>query len=64
MSDWISVEDRLPDVDERVIFCTSYNGYMIISSIVEGVSPENDWLALLGISHWHPIPDPPKDTCE
>jgi hypothetical protein len=64
MSEWISVEDRLPKRNERVlaawnnkkdvIFC-SYYGNKAISVFVDRVKERT-----VTVTHWMPLPEPPK----
>jgi len=67
MSEWISVEDRLPEQGDYSVFAAFDNGS------VEPVSSYNfptdmvhveDWLrdkVTPKITHWMPLPEPPKD---
>lgn len=67
LGEWISVDDRLPDYDEYVLWYRS-DGYVF----VEGLDKDEDWdtfndfsgLSWLGdnieITHWQPLPEPPK----
>ena len=51
LSDWISVEDRLPKAQTLVI---TYN---------EDGEFETDYAPFLGrITHWQPMPNPPKEV--
>jgi hypothetical protein len=64
MSEWISVDERLPEVSHREIAC--WNGKwsrvgFFLDSRKHGVSffsPHDD--RLTGITHWHPLPEQPK----
>ena len=63
-SDWISVEDRLPEVDTMVLICT-YNNKCGISSMYipkdcyGNVLGEKEWRGCgamkNAITHWQPI---------
>lgn len=63
MSEWISVDDRLPKSSyETVIACQSRNNIMAIGRFKDGVfrtgSGAMDWVA--EVTHWMPLPEPPK----
>ena len=65
MSEWISVEDRLPDIDDCVLayFCGG-DGIVIVgvSSHVRACMACDEYSPYLsGISHWMPLPTPPED---
>lgn len=47
-SDWISVKDKLPEVDENVIVCTT-NGKVCISSMY---IPKDQYGNILGAKEW------------
>lgn len=56
MEEWISVKDRLPEKTKLVLTVTT-NGYISINSIYYGVR----WMNYDPIiTHWLPIPEPPK----
>ena len=66
---WISVEDRLPDVEVLAAnFAPKTYGYK--EYIIGYVSPdwrkgeyyaENDYEILYNVTHWMPLPEPPKE---
>lgn len=55
MSEWISVEDRLPDIGDRVLIFTSH--------VIEAFRYEDRSFNRFGVdckpSHWMPLPEPP-----
>lgn len=67
-SEWISVEDRLPEIADMVIVCTQ-NG-IIDTAWRTGFSiPSGQWDTYSGrfvkgdkITHWTFLPEPPKET--
>ena len=64
---WISVEDELPPIDEK-----SFNGDWSINVLVAGTDDDtigidfydyghNEWVSSIDpITHWMPMPKPPK----
>ena len=67
MGEWISVKDALPEHDEKVI---AYYGFGTCNLRFVGVldyyahDPEPHWQhesTGLSVTHWMPIPDPPKE---
>ena len=63
MSDWISVEDRLPKRQENVLVASKH-GFVCIASLTNNHSNnkfyDGDSLAINSITHWMPLPEPPK----
>ena len=60
MSDWISVEDKLPDEFQEVLSFAGHNG--IAHSIYRAENFKKSlvvWLHL-DVTHWMPLPEPPK----
>ena len=56
---WISVKDRLPKNDEIVIICTDKNFIYAGELIGDTWFLDNDsWTAT--VTHWMPLPQPPK----
>jgi len=75
MSEWISVEDRLPELrDDSVLGYFSENGGIDMIHIedyfeditagvnCEGVQMYTKWYISQGVTHWMPLPLPPKDN--
>ena len=63
---WISVTERLPELDELVMcykrgkmFLGKYLGVMY--SPVVGAFKSNEKYYALGATHWMPLPEPPKE---
>lgn len=60
---WISVEDRLPEDDARVLVCDTREDYVSIWEYFgDGLwfGDEVIW-ATEDITHWMPLPEPPKE---
>jgi hypothetical protein len=60
MSEWISVEDRLPEINEEVliypsgwIMCGSFDGETWVDE--DRVNP------VFHVTYWMPLPMPPKE---
>ena len=69
---WISVEERLPEVDERVLACVGIPGEL---SVWDGVRWNGEeweaeeeaaydyWTTIDDpVTHWMPLPAPPKEV--
>lgn len=66
MAEWISVKDRLPEKGERVL-CTDGHGvfeqYRIERNEIHGEWQRCGLPALLQrVTHWMPLPKPPKEN--
>ena len=74
VQEWISVDDRLPDNKEHdwvLAQVVEDNGYMRIPKVMEYRQSRNDWFeetygwlsehnGLFSVTHWMPLPQPPK----
>ena len=74
VQEWISVKDRLPDNKEHdwvLAQVVEDNGYMHIPKVMEYRQSKNDWFeetygwlsehnGLFSVTHWMPLPNPPK----
>jgi hypothetical protein len=71
---WISVKDRLPDNNQEILVysntleakevrkltpyaCYYYDGFMSY-----GDNLSQQWLSTITITHWMPLPEPPKES--
>ena len=75
MSEWISVKDRLPNNSEHdwvLGQITEDNGYRWIPEVVEYRERIGDWHCeglgwlkahngAFAVTHWQPLPEPPKE---
>lgn len=71
---WISVKDRVPDNKEHdwvLAQVVEDNGFMHIPRVMEYRQAKNDWFeetygwlsehnGLFSVTHWMPLPEPPK----
>ena len=74
VQEWISVEDRLPDNKEYdwvLAQVVEDNGFMHIPTVMEYRQSRNDWFeetygwlsdhnGAFTVTHWMPLPEPPK----
>ena len=54
---WIPVTERLPEKDTRVIVCASLPEGVHSDFIYE----DGHWFVSTGVTHWMPLPEPPKE---
>ena len=54
---WIPVTERLPEKDTRVIVCASLPEGVHSDFIYE----DGHWFVSIGVTHWMPLPEPPKE---
>jgi hypothetical protein len=64
-SEWISVKDRLPEVDKNVLVITAHGSFKIARCNIykngtQVVWATNDGLGERAITHWMPLPEPPE----
>lgn len=55
--EWISVEDRLPDTEEAIVYAESGMGLINVTHL------RMDWQRFVrctNVTHWMPLPQPPK----
>lgn len=58
---WISVKDRLPDAEDRVLCCTlTKKG---TRNVIIGYYMDGAWRCGMNsnVTHWMPIPQPPEE---
>lgn len=66
-SKWISVDDRLPDIDTEVLICTDKGLYYDVAQYSGGKKfwtlerNPDCWVTVSGVTHWMPLPEPPKE---
>lgn len=59
--DWISVKDRLPDEAEFVLVWGSHAMPWLVQIIEGQFTDVEDGEWLTGVTHWMPLPEPPKE---
>lgn len=60
MAEWINVDERLPKPYERVL--TYRKGYAIDAETYKGITWSWDAEAITPVTHWMPLPEPPKEV--
>jgi len=67
MSEWISVEDRLPEIGMPVQIITSY-GKQVTAYINDESKPTYGWVDWMrpihtygSVTHWRSLPSPPEN---
>ena len=65
VQEWISVEDSLPNRQVNVLVASKHN-FVCIASLTNNHKNnkfyDGDSLAINSITHWMPLPKPPKST--
>lgn len=59
VQDWISVEDRLPDVEGKYLVCIA-NGRVHIDYFIDDYCNGHPAFGRYAVTHWMPFPEPPK----
>ena len=72
MSEWISVDDRLPEREDSSVLAYFGNGgidmvhiHDYFDDITAGINDKGSqlytkWYKTAGVTHWHPLPSPPQ----
>lgn len=71
MAEWISVKERLPDKNDRVIACVIFYGEPVVWDGVRWNGKEwqteteavyDYWTSIMHpVTHWMPLPEPPEE---
>lgn len=67
---WISVEDRMPNIDGKVIACYHFkNSKMCFVGVLDyyfcDPNPHFQYAGTeLVVTHWMPLPEPPKEAMQ
>jgi len=62
MDNWISVKDRLPKIECEVLVYSKENLIQIVSYNIRNDLFINYELIYDDVTHWMPLPKPPKDN--
>ncbi len=68
---WIPVTERLPETDTEVLVCDIHAEFIEVYKFVKDDFDEyywrSDWgensLRFNDVTHWMPLPEPPKEEC-
>ena len=62
--EWISVKDELPEFDEQVLIITDKQQKLVTKLVSKHIDAEGETLNwspdIHEITHWMPLPEPPK----
>ncbi len=61
---WTSVKDHKPDEQEWVIIGSSIHETTSWAVYLDGefVNPDLNYFKIEGVTHWMPLPEPPKEN--
>lgn len=68
---WIPVTERLPEIDTEVLVCDIHAEFIEVYKFVKDDFDEYYWRSEWGknflrfndVTHWIPLPEPPKEEC-
>ena len=60
VQEWISVKDRLPDENVRVLVCFRFTDYSKIEMDTDRIEKGLWYRWSKYVTHWQPLPEPPK----
>ena len=66
--EWISVEDKMPEPETEVL-CINSMGVKVVGWLFYGMKNKDEkqyvcdaeFVKVVNITHWVPLPEPPKD---
>ena len=61
--EWISVDDRLPEAGQAVLFYSVYDDGLMLTGHMKHSQQwyENSrWERIVHVTHWMPLPEPPE----
>jgi len=68
MSEWISVRNRLPELNEYVLVCTELKWISVARMFssddgcpYQWISEDSSYIDSRWITHWMPLPEPPNE---
>jgi len=66
MTEWISVKDRLPPIDQKVLGINRYKAQEVCSIETPWPGEDATWCTdegkIFEPSHWMPLPEAPAET--
>lgn len=67
MSEWISVEEQMPERGDVIAYSTQYGDILIgwiAETESEGIVCYGDGCMMYPVTHWMPLPSPPGEEGE
>ena len=67
MSEWISVEEQMPERGDVIAYSTQYGDILIgwiAETESEGIVCYGDGCMMYHVTHWQPLPEPPGEEGE
>jgi hypothetical protein len=61
MNEWISVEEKLPNNGDSVLCFRELDNWYVVCDYLKRTFVFGDMEKAHLISHWQPLPEPPKD---
>ena len=60
MKDWIDCRDKLPEVSGEYIVNVDGAVFTLDYSVHRNIWVGDDYNSFMGVTHWMPLPEPPK----
>lgn len=65
MTEWINVKEKLPDKDDAIVYCNTWNLIATVGrycGIDDPMPSAPSWLPWSSVTHWMLLPETPEET--